>query len=93
MILKNILEEMLGREDGEFERLSVPLDLDLATRLRDLASQLGVPTCRLLAELVESSLPEAESEWRALMADRTVPDANNGPGLKFSMLPDSARNW
>jgi hypothetical protein len=87
MIIAKLLESMIG-DGAEFESFPVMIDIDVATDVRDLAYQMGVPVNRLLAELVSQGIREARSEWRALDFGRATPvEPAQAYTPKFSLSP------
>jgi len=72
----------------EFERITIMLPCDALEEATDLAAQIGVPTARLLAELLPAALSEARTEWRMVcVADFPDGDPAEAPTMRFSIPP------
>ncbi|WP_205702171.1 hypothetical protein, partial [Candidatus Izimaplasma sp. ZiA1] len=63
MVIQSIIEELVGKESTEYEQFTIFLDISAAARVSLLSRQLGVSTSRLCAELISSSIGQAEHEW------------------------------
>jgi len=91
MAIVKLIEEMLGNAT-EFERMYLLLPLESSQRVRVLAAEIGVPTSRLLAELVAESISGAETQWRRLIAE-TPGAADTRQTDTVVALPDAAAHW
>ena len=72
-MLAKLLESLIG-DSTEFEQVTILIPVEVLGEAQDLAAQIGVPTARLLAELLPPALREARGEWRS---------------VSFGMAPDS----
>jgi len=69
MIIAKIVEEMMGNQT-ECAQFHVLLPQSVATDIRDLATKMGVPSTRLIAELCAAGISEAQYEWRRLTLEK-----------------------
>jgi len=87
MLITKLLEEMMG-SDSEFQSQTLYLPVWVIDEATDLAAQIGVPTNRLLAELLPPALKEARTEWRMIncgLQDDSERAMDSSP--KFSIQP------
>ena len=89
-MIAKLLEELMGSHD-EFEQVTVFLDVATAAEARDLAAQIGVPTSRLLAELLPPAVREARSEWRSLTFRGATVDEKPQAGVMSFQLPERVK--
>lgn len=87
MLIHRLIEQMIGDQSGEFEYLPVMLSLETAERVRDLAHKLGVPSGRLLTELVTNTISEAETEWRRIAVEKPPRADTHVDPIQFSLRP------
>ena len=85
MIIGGILEEMMGK-NSEFERVFALIPVDVSEQVNELAKLMGVPTSRLLAELVSVSIKDARSEWDHLVESK--PKREEYPAAPLNHIPD-----
>lgn len=87
MLIHKLIEQMIGDQSGEFEYLPVMLSLETAERVRDLAHKLGVPSGRLLTELVGNTISEAETEWRRIAVEKPPQAITHASTFQLSLRP------
>lgn len=62
-MLENLITEMVGRDSTEFKNCTMLLPIDDYIAAQTLANAMGVPTSRILAELVLQNVGPALKEW------------------------------